>query len=235
MTMVAGRLMQRELDSLNRVLNKPDRPCIFVLGGAKVEDRIPVIRRVLSDRIADRILVGGLIHKVFHIAKGYFPNSLGKLTEEEQICVAEATEILEKFGDIIELPIDMALGVKSERIEVQSDRLTDETNIYDVGLNTIARYCDQIKRAGTVVAEGPLGMFERRGFDVGTKELLRAMAECSGFTVVGGGHLGGMASMMDVLDRMSHVSTGGGAMLTLLAGEQMPVITALEKAKKRYG
>jgi phosphoglycerate kinase len=233
--MVAGRLMQRELDALNLVLNKPDRPCIFVLGGAKVEDRIPVIRRVLSDRIADRILVGGLIHKVFHIAKGYFPNSLGKLTEEEQTCVAEATEILEKFGDIIELPIDMALGVKSERIEVQSDRLTDETNIYDVGLNTIARYCDQIKRAGTVVAEGPLGMFERRGFDVGTKELLRAMAECSGFTVVGGGHLGGMASMMDVLDRMSHVSTGGGAMLSLLAGEHMPVIKALEKAKKKYG
>jgi phosphoglycerate kinase len=92
-----------------------------------------------------------------------------------------------------------------------------------------------VKKAGTVVAEGPLGMFERRRFDTGTKEILRAIAESRGFTVVGGGHLGGMASMMDLTDRIGHVSTGGGAMLTLLAGEEMPVITALERAKARHG
>jgi len=92
-----------------------------------------------------------------------------------------------------------------------------------------------VKKAGTVVAEGPLGMFERRLFDVGTKEILRAMAESRGFTLVGGGHLGGMASMMDVDRRMGHVSTGGGAMLALLAGGEMPVVSALERAKRRYG
>jgi phosphoglycerate kinase len=125
--------------------------------------------------------------------------------------------------------------VRGERVEVSVDKLTDETNIYDVGLNTIARYCHMVKTAGTVVAEGPLGMFERRGFDIGTKELLKAMAEAEGFTLVGGGHLGSMASMLDLEGRLGHVSTGGGAMLTLLAGETMPVIEALERSKKRYG
>jgi len=233
--MVAGRLMQRELEALNRVLDNPERPSVFVLGGAKVEDRFPVIRRVLRDGIADGILVGGLITDFFQMARGHMSKRLERLREEERGLVEEAGELLEKYGDLIELPVDMALDVKGERIEVYVERLTDETNIYDIGLNTIARFCDRVKRAGTVVAEGPLGMFERRGFDIGTKELLRAMAECSGFTVVGGGHLGGMASMMDVDSRMSHVSTGGGAMLTLLAGGKMPVIEALERAKKRYG
>ncbi|MFQ6054054.1 MAG: phosphoglycerate kinase, partial [Candidatus Bathyarchaeia archaeon] len=217
--MVAGRLMERELDALTRVLEDPDRPCIFVLGGAKVEDRIPVMRRVLHDGIADRVLVGGLIHPLFHMAHGDMSKRLELLSEEERARAEEAADLLDRYGDLIELPVDVALDVKGARVEVHVDRLTDETNMYDIGLNTIAKFCDEIKRAGTVVAEGPLGMFERRGFETGTKELLRAMAYCPGFTVVGGGHLGGIASMMDIDHMMNHVSTGGGAMLTLLAGE----------------
>jgi len=233
--MVAGRLMQLELDAHNRVLEDPERPCVFILGGAKVDDRLPVMRRVLRDEIADRILLGGLIHEFFQMAQGCISMRRKRLSEEERGQVEEAAEMLEKYGDHIELPIDVALDVKGERVEVQVERLTDETNIYDIGLNTIAQFCNQIRKAETVVAEGPLGMFERRRFDTGTKELLRAMADCDGFTVVGGGHLGGMASMMDVDSRMGHVSTGGGAMLNLLAGEKMPVIEALERAKRRHG
>ena len=233
--MVAGRLMQLELDAHNRVLEDPKRPCVFILGGAKVDDRLHVMRRVLRDEIADRILLGGLIHEFFQMAKGCISMRRKRLSEEERGQVEEAAEMLEKYGDHIELPIDVALDVKGERVEVQVERLTDETNIYDIGLNTIAQFCDQIRKAETVVAEGPLGMFERRRFDTGTKELLRAMADCDGFTVVGGGHLGGMAAMMDVDGRMGHVSTGGGAMLNLLAGEKMPVIEALERAKRRHG
>ena len=233
--MVAGRLMERELGALNQVLVDPGRPCVFVLGGAKVEDRIPVIKRVLRDGIADKILIGGLIRDTFHIAGGGSSGGLGGLDEAELGLVEEARVLLEEYGDRFELPVDVALDVKGERVEVQVDNLLDETNIYDIGLNTLARFCDRVKRAGTVVAEGPLGMFERRGFDVGTKEILRAMAECPGFTVVGGGHLGGLASMMDVDGRMGHVSTGGGAMLALLAGEESPVVAALGRARRRYG
>jgi phosphoglycerate kinase len=233
--MVAGRLMQLELDAHNRVLEDPERPCVFILGGAKVDDRLPVMRRVLRDEIADRILLGGLIHEFFLMAQGCISMRRERLSEEERAQVEEAANMLDKYRDHIELPSDVALDVKGERVEVQVERLTDETNIYDIGLNTIAQFCDQIRKAETVVAEGPLGMFERRRFDTGTKELLRAMADCNGFTVVGGGHLGGMASMMDVDSRMGHVSTGGGAMLNLLAEEKMPVIEALERAKRRHG
>jgi phosphoglycerate kinase len=230
MPMVAGRLMEAELSALNRVLDDPARPCVFVLGGAKVEDRIPVMRRVLRDGIADRILIGGLIRDTFQAAADG-----PTVPQRDGVLVEEARELLELYGDRIEMPVDVALDVKGERVEITADRVTDETNIYDIGLNTLARYCDRIRRAGTVVAEGPLGMFERRRFDTGTKEVLRAMAECGGFSLVGGGHLGGLASMMDVESRMGHVSTGGGAMLSLLAGERMPVVEELERSMERFG
>ena len=234
MPMAAGRLMERELRAIDRVVEDPERPCVFVLGGVKVEDRIPVIRRVLRDGIADKVLVGGLLRDAFHLAQGHNPHRLEGLPDSERALVGEAGELLDEYGGMIETPVDVALDVKGERVEIQVGSLTDERP-YDIGLNTLARYCDEIKRAGTVVAEGPLGMFERRLFNTGTKEVLRAMAECEGFTLVGGGHLGGLASMMDVDWRMGHVSTGGGAMLTLLAGGRMPVIDALGRAKRRYG
>jgi len=233
--MVAGRLMERELVAINQVVTDPDRPSVFVLGGVKVEDRIPVMRRVLRDGIADKILVGGLVRDTFHLAERGPPDKLVALDERERGLVEEARELMDQYPGVIDLPLDVALGTKGGRVEVRVDSLTDERNIYDIGLNTIASWCAEIRKAGTVVAEGPLGMFERRLFDTGTKELLRAMADCNGYTLVGGGHLGGMASMMDVDRAMSHVSTGGGAMLALLAGDSMPVVEALERAKRRHG
>ena len=233
--MVAGRLMQRELEALERVLENPDRPCIFILGGAKVEDRLPVIDRVLREGIADKVLLGGLVQEPFLMARGYLSKRLENLGDEERRLVDEASKLLENYGDRIELPVDLALDVGGERVEVGVGKLTDETNIYDIGLNTIVRYIDEVKAAGTVVAEGPLGMFERRGFHIGTKELLRAMAECRGYTLLGGGHLGAMASLLGLEGKIDHISTGGGALLTLLAGAPMPVIEALKRAKERWG
>jgi len=235
MPMAAGRLMEKELSALNKVIYNPARPTVYLLGGAKVDDRIPVINRVLRDKIADHILIGGLIRDSFHMAEGAMPECLTALKEEDKKLVTEAGEILKKYRKHIELPVDVALDTKGGRIEVLVDQITDETNIYDIGLNTVAKFSKFIREAGTVVAEGPLGMFERRGFDVGTKELLRVIAEAPGYTVVGGGHMGGLASMLGIDDKMKHISTGGGAMLSLLAGEKLPVIEAMAKAKKRWG
>lgn len=233
--MAAGRLMEQELRALNRVLSEPERPSVYLLGGAKVEDRIPVINRVLKDEIADKILIGGLVADGFQMAMGKMKKRYDELGEEEIKQIDTCKDIMEKFPDQIQLPMDVALDVKGERVEVFIDSITEEKNIYDIGLNTIAHYCSTIENAGTVVAEGPLGMFERRGFDIGTKELLRCMGRCRGYTVVGGGHMGGMASMLGITDWMSHVSTGGGAMLNLLAGEILPVVEALEKSKQHFG
>ncbi len=235
MPMVAGRLMEKELTALNKVIYNPARPTVYLLGGAKVDDRIPVINRVLKDKIADHILIGGLIRDSFYMAEGGSPERFSTLKEEDKKLVTQAGEILKKYKKNIELPIDVALDTKGGRIEVLTGQITDETNIYDIGLNTVAKFSKFIREAGTVVAEGPLGMFERRGFDVGTKELLRVMSEANGYTVVGGGHLGGLASMLGIDGSMKHVSTGGGAMLSLLAGEELPVIEAMAKAKKRWG
>lgn len=235
MPMVAGILMEKELSALNKVIYNPERPCVYLLGGAKVDDRIPVIKRVLKDNIADHILIGGLIRESFHMAQGMMKERYQALKEEEKKLVDEAGNILNKYNGAIELPVDVALDVNRERVELMVDAITDESNIYDIGLNTIAHFSDRIKYAGTVVAEGPLGMFERRGFDVGTKELLRAMADSPAYTVVGGGHMAGMAGMLGIEDKMKHVSTGGGAMLSLLSGEDLPVIDAMAKAKKRWG
>jgi phosphoglycerate kinase len=233
--MIAGRLMEQELRALNRVLDKPERPSVYLLGGAKVEDRIPVINRVLREDIADKILIGGLVADGFQMAKGKMKKRYEELGEEEKKQVNTCRDIIEKYPDKIQLPMDVALDVKGERVEVFIDRITEEKNIYDIGLNTIAHYCSTIEKAETVVAEGPLGMFERRGFDIGTKELLRCMARGKGYSVVGGGHMGAMASMLGISDQMSHVSTGGGAMLSMLAGETLPVVAALEESKQRYG
>ena len=233
--MMAGRLMEQELRALNRVLDKPERPSVYLLGGAKVEDRIPVINRVLNDDIADKILIGGLVADGFQMARGKMSKRIEELNDEEQKRVDTCKTILDEYPEQIQLPMDVALDVKGERVEVFIDRITEEKNIYDIGLNTIAHYSSTIEKAGTVVAEGPLGMFERRGFDIGTKELLRCMARCKGYTVVGGGHMGAMASMLGISDQMSHVSTGGGAMLSMLAGETLPVVAALEESKQRYG
>jgi phosphoglycerate kinase len=232
--MVAGRLMEAELQALNKVLDNPARPSVYLLGGAKVDDRLPVIRRVLRDDIADQILIGGLIRDSFHMAMGSMMKRYENLKEEQKKLVDEAANILEEFPKEIILPIDVALDVKGERVEVLAHRLTDETNIYDIGLNAIAQFSDKIMKSKTVVAEGPLGMFERRRFDIGTKEILRCMARCDAYTLIGGGHLGGMASMLDISNNVSHVSTGGGAMLSMLAGETLPVVEALEKSKQRY-
>jgi len=232
---VAGRLMEAELRALNRVLDNPARPSVYLLGGAKVEDRIPVISRVLRDDVADTILIGGLVRDSFHMARGGMRKRYEQLDEDGLKQVEEARAIMDKYPGKITLPVDVALDVNRERVEVMVERLTDETNIYDIGLNAIAQFSHRIMNSGTVVAEGPLGMFERRGFDIGTKELLRCMARCGGYTVVGGGHMGGMASMLGITGEMSHVSTGGGAMLSMLAGESLPVIEGLEKSKQRFG
>ena len=233
--MAAGRLMESELSALNTVIGDPARPSVYVLGGAKVGDRIPVINRVLQDGIADSILIGGLVADSFQMAKGHMGIRYEELDKAGKEEVEVCREILEKFPGKIHLPMDVAMDVKGERVEVFIGSITEERNIYDIGLNTIAQFTSILNKAGTVVAEGPLGMFERRGFDIGTKEILRAMARCNGYTVVGGGHMGGMTAMLGIRDEMSHVSTGGGAMLSMLEGEPLPVVAALEKSKQRYG
>jgi phosphoglycerate kinase len=231
----AGRLMERELDALNTVLVKSERPSVFILGGAKVEDKLPVIEHVLRSGKADKMLLGGVPAKAFLMAKGL---KLGPKNEEEMKGLEEPVEkaktVLKDYPNHIDLPIDLAILQKEKRNEISIEELPAEGAILDIGHRTADHFADVIRKAKTVVANGPLGVFEKNGFDYGTRKVLEAVSECDGYTVIGGGHLTGLTSIMGIENQVSHLSTAGGAMLSLLAGEKLPVVDALERAAERY-
>jgi len=218
------------------VLLKSGRPSVFVLGGAKVEDKLPVMEHILKNDGTEKILLGGVAGKVFLKAKGF---RLGPKNEEEmkglEKCVEQAKAMLSSFPDHIEIPIDLAVLKNEKRLEVTVKELPVDQSILDIGHRATRRYVEVIEKAKTVVANGPLGVFEKNGFDYGTKSTLEAIGDCDGYTVIGGGHLVGLASIMGIEDRFSHLSTAGGAMLSLLAGERLPVVDALERAAERFG
>ena len=232
----AGKLMEKELSALNRLLKQPEQPSTYVLGGAKIEDKVPVIENILATGKADNVLVGGNVGKVFLKALGQKFND----TEEEKLShatsqVQKAAQILHKFSKRIILPTDFGILANGKRTDVDAKKLARTGEVLDIGIETAEKFAAVIKKSRTVVASGPLGVFEQEGFETGTKILLETMGNADAFTVIGGGHLAGYAGILGIENRFSHVSTAGGAMLALLAGEELPAITALVDASRRHG
>jgi phosphoglycerate kinase len=231
----AGKLMEKELSALNKLLKQPEQPSTYVLGGAKIEDKVPVIENILATGKADNVLVGGNVGKVFLKALGQKFNN----TEEEKLSqatsqVQKAAEILRKFAKRIILPTDFGVLANGKRTNVDAKKLARTGEALDIGDETAEKFAAIINKSRTVVASGPLGVFEQEGFEIGTKILLETMGNADAFTVIGGGHLAGYAGILGIDNRFSHVSTAGGAMLALLAGEELPAITALVDASKRH-
>jgi phosphoglycerate kinase len=232
----AGLLLEKELAALNRLLKNPEHPSTYILGGAKIEDKVPVIENILGTGKADHVLVGGNVGKVFLKARGQHFNEF----EEKSLAgaadeVRKAGEMLRRYGDQIILPIDFGTLDNGRRIEVSTGAIAQAAgNAWDIGLKTAEAYADTIRQSRVVVASGPMGVFEQPGFEAGTRRILEAMADSEAFTVIGGGHMAGYASILGIASRFSHVSTAGGAMLSLLSGEDLPAITALVEASKRY-
>ncbi len=232
---VAGRLMEKELKAISTLLQEPHRPCVYVLGGAKVEDKIPVIDHILTRNKADKILLGGVPAKIFLKASG---KKLSSRDEQEMatlgLHIETAKAIMKKFSEKIETPTDLAYeesgGQRTDR-NIDAAQLKDSA--LDIGVRTLERYSAMIKSASTVVSNGPLGVFERSGFDLGTKAILESMTLCNGYTIIGGGHLVGLASILGIESNFSHVSTAGGAMLSLLSGQSLPGVDALIRAAER--
>lgn len=225
----AGRLMERELKGLGKA-REPERPCLYILGGGKSKDSMGMIENVLSKGIADLVLTGGLVAQLFLAASGV---ELGETNvrilrekgfEKEK---EKARKLLSEYGSKIKLPVDLAVEREGRREEVEVSRFPVDLPVKDIGSKTIREYSELIKRARTVVANGPLGVFEQEGFEKGTVEVLRAMADSGAYTVVGGGHIVAAAEKAGVLPRLGHVSTGGGACISFLAGEPMPVVELL--------
>ena len=231
---VAGRLMEKELDAVSTLLAEPKRPSVYSLGGAKVEDKIPVIENILSRGKADKVMLGGVPAKLFLRARGAKTKINDQEIRDFEQFFERAKKLTQKYEDKIEVPIDLAYEDRQgRRIDTTSNVHPVEGEALDIGSKTAEKYSRIVKAAATIVANGPLGVFERNGFDKGTKELLEAMAESNGYTVIGGGHLVGLASIQGIDEKFSHVSTAGGAMLSLLSGESLPGVDALVRAAAR--
>jgi phosphoglycerate kinase len=230
---VAGKLMAKELEALKQAYYNPQRPSVYVLGGAKAEDKLPIIENILGARKADRVLVGGVVANVFLRASGVdFGEAENRKLEKSPALLEKARAILSKYKDKIILPTDLAVVRDGKRLDISLRQVKGE-GVRDIGKETASEYAKVIKGAKTVVSSGPLGVFEEKEFDLGSKTVLEAMAGQDAFTVVGGGHMGSYASMLGIDRRLSHVSTAGGAMLAFLAGEELPGVRALVESAHR--
>lgn len=221
----AGLLLQREVETLNGILAAPARPLVAIVGGAKVTDKIGVIDRFLE--VADAVLIGGAMCFPFFKAQGHDVGA--SLCEEEGI--EPAKRALEAGGQKLKLPLDLTLGrefsADTETQALDGLDVPDGWMGLDVGPKTAAAYGEIIKTAGTVFWNGPMGAFELEPFSAGTREVALAVADCPGTTVVGGGDSVAAVVQFGLEDRVTHVSTGGGASLELIEGRKLPGVEAL--------
>lgn len=224
----AGRLLEREVKTLTAIIEDPAKPLVAVVGGAKVTDKIAVIDRFLE--VADAILIGGAMCFPFFKAQGHDVGS--SLCEEEGIEPAkQALAKAAQGGCRLELPNDLVLGdrfaAEAERKQLDGVDVPDGWMGLDVGPRTAERYAAEIAQAGTVFWNGPMGAFELEPFAAGTRAVAEAVANAPGTTVVGGGDSAAAIQQFGLADRVTHLSTGGGASLELLEGKKLPGVEAL--------
>jgi len=230
-TAVAGKLMARELEALKRAYHEPERPSVYIIGGAKAEDKLPIVENVLKTGKADKVLVGGVVANVFlRVSGADFGEAENRKLEKSDTLLAKARAILAEYKERLVLPQDLAVRRDGKRVDIPVERLTSADTVRDIGRQTSEDYSRIIRQSKTAVSSGPMGVFEENEFEFGSKAVLEAMASQGGFTVVGGGHMGSYANMLGLDRSLSHVSTAGGAMLTFLAGEELPGIKALVEA-----
>jgi len=233
---VAGRIMERELKSLSRVLESPEKPCVFILGGAKADDVLEISKYVLDNGIADFVLTGGVAGHVFLVAKGF---DLGKpnmdFLERKELLgfVSGIRELMETYPDAIKVPLDVAVEVDGKRKEISVHELPTDYPIFDVGAITVEAYGRIIRDAKSIVVSGPVGVYENSEFVFGTKEIFGEVANSEGFSLAGGGHTVAALQELGVSDKISYISTAGGALIEFLMGKKLPGVVALEKAKAR--
>ena len=223
-----GYLIEKEVSIMGKALENPDRPFVAVLGGAKVKDKIGVITNLLEK--VDTLIIGGGMAYTFLKAKGYeIGNSL--LDADNVGFASELMKKAEEKGVQLLLPVDTIVAKEfaadAEYKEVAADAIPADWEGLDIGSKTRELFANAIKGAGTVVWNGPMGVFEFEAFAGGTRAVAEAMAECKGITIVGGGDSAAAVEQLGFKDKMTHVSTGGGASLEFLEGLELPGIAAI--------
>jgi len=230
----AGRVMEKELKILQSALDKVEKPCVFVLGGMKADDSIDVMENVLENGTADYILTTGLVANIILLAAGI---NIGKINKkfinDRDYCylIKKSKKLLKKYKSKIVYPKDVAIeNSKYEREDVSIDKIPNYP-IFDIGIESIKEYAKLIRDAKTIFANGPAGVFENPKFAMGTEDILNAIANSKGFSIIGGGHIAAATASMGFDKDMNHVSSGGGACINLLSGKKLVAVEALKNNK----
>lgn len=232
----AGRLMEKELTTLGEIIESPEKPSVFLFGGAKFSDVIVTIERLLENKTADKIMLTGLPANAFLKAEGV---NLGNKNEE--MLAKEGTpenydeikKLLAKYKGSIYLPSDFAQQENTDRSEIDVSSLPTNYSLYDIGEETIKSFKNILSDAKTVFLSGPCGVFENPAFMKGTKEIFTFVANSDVFSIVGGGHTVAAVEQLGLDNKISHISTGGGSLEKFMMGEKLPVVEALIEAKNR--
>ena len=231
-----GRLFEHEYAALSHLREEPVRPCVFVLGGTKIDDAFLMMRSVLRDGVADTVLTGGLVGHVMLIAAGI---ELGQPSTEliraKKLWpwVEISREILAQFADRVVLPSDFAVVRDGRRTELSRADLPSDELIVDIGHATVDGYRASIASAGTVFVNGPLGVYEQPATEYGTRAIWEAMAEATAYSALGGGDSIAAMNAFALGERFDYVCTAGGGMVRFLAGEELPVVAALKAGAAR--
>ena len=229
----AGRIMERELKSLSKALEKPEKPSVYVMGGAKADDSLEISKYVLGKGIADYVLTGGVTGQLFLAAKGV---DLGKgnmayLAKKELTALIPGIKALEdQYGDKVMTPLDLAVEEYGKRKEIPVSKLPTENSIMDIGAKTVEAYTKIISSAKSIVVSGPMGVYENKEFNYGTKKVFEAIANSNAFSLAGGGNTIAAIQEYGLTKKIGYISTAGGALIEFLMGKKLPGVVALETA-----
>ncbi|MCL5802793.1 MAG: phosphoglycerate kinase [Thermoplasmataceae archaeon] len=235
---IAGKLVEREVIMLDRFRFGRENPKIAVLAGSKIDDSIKVSKSFLDSGTVNSILTGGVVGNAFLWASG---KDIGKRNRDfiiknnrnHEKLVEICREILKEHSGKIIMPRDAVLSPSGRRVSMNED-IPDNETIADIGLDTIAQYSEILESAGAIFMNGPMGIYEIPEYSVGTREVLTALASSDALKIAGGGHTLSALEHLGLIKRVDHASTGGGALISYLSGEPMPVLEALRESKRIF-
>jgi phosphoglycerate kinase len=232
----AGRVMEKELKSLYKAKNAEEKPCIYIMGGAKADDAAAISEYVLGHGTADYVLTGGVIGNLFLHAKGVDIGDVNvKFLEKRGFLqfIPKIKELFKKFSGKILVPEDFGIDVDGKRRDITMKDLPTKYAILDIGPRTVKEYSRIVEKAKIIVLSGPMGVYEREDFMPGTRGVFEAVAKSKAFSVVGGGNTIEAVEKLSLTSKVSYISTGGGALMEFLTGKVLPGVEALEKAAKK--
>lgn len=232
-----GRLFEAEYCAVSSVMETPEHPCVFILGGSKISDAFMMMETVLSRGVADKVLTGGLVANILLAAAG---EEIGKGSMDFIVksnyaeWIEKAKPLYEKYKDNIVLPCDLAYVEDGQRKEASVGSIPAHAGLVDIGHKAVEEYEKIILGAKTVFVNGPMGIFEEEITEYGTKMVWEAMAKTEGYTLIGGGDSVTATEKYGLKDKMSYICTAGGALIRFVSGEELPVVKALRHAAKTF-